>query len=167
VPLSLNQATVHVVFQVPKAGDYRFEYLYVDGLGLAHPGVINVVPTVQTVYGFTVALAGIPRVTGRFLRWRVVVTTVVQTPGSLTDAPENLRVQLPIDTNTLVVPFINPRSTTNYGFTELRVENLEDDMNLQRPILVQVVLKTLIDFTIAISPIPTWSNKYYLVARTP
>jgi hypothetical protein len=166
VPLAINQGTVTVTFQVVKAGDYRFEYLYVDGLGAIHPGVINVIPVTQTVYGFTVNLAGVPRAVGRVLRWHVVVVTVIQSPGNLVDAPETIRVALPVNANSLVVSFVNPRSTAMYGFTELRVENVIDDPTLQSPVWVQVTLKTLITFTVGISPTPPTAN-YYLVARTP
>jgi hypothetical protein len=166
VPLSARQGLVTVHFTFPKAGDYRFEYLYVDGLGLPHPGVINVIPTNQNIYGFTVSLAGIPESTGRVLRWRVVVVTVRQTAGDFTDAPETIRHRLPDDSSITDITFVNPRSNTTYGFSEFRVENLDDDPATQSPILAQVVTKTPISFSVALSPTPPSLN-YYLVARTP
>jgi hypothetical protein len=166
VPLSINQGSVTVHFKVPKAGDYRFEYLYVDGLGQAHPGVVNVIPTSQNIFGFTASLSGVPRMAGRILRWHVVVVTIVQTPGDFTDAPEAIRVRLPEATNLFDVTFVNARSATTFGFSELRIENLDDDPSLQSPVLPQVVVKTLVGFTVALSP-STPSPNYYLVARVP
>jgi hypothetical protein len=166
VVLQENQGTVTVHFLVPKAGDYRFEYLYVDALGVTHPGVINVIPTSQNIYGFSVSLAGVPRVPNRVMRWRVVVVTVKQTPGDFTDAPESFRVRLGPESNLIDVQFVNPRSTVTYGFSELRVENLVDDPGLQSPILVQVVTKTPISFSVALSPTPPTAN-YYLTGRVP
>jgi hypothetical protein len=166
VPLSAGQGSVTVNFTFPKAGDYRFEYLYVDGLGRVHPGVINVIPTIQNIYGFTVSLAGIPQSTGRVLRWRVVVVTVRQVAGDFTDAPESIRARLPVDSSILDISFVNPRSGVTYGFSELRVENLDDDPATQSPILAQIVTKTPISFSVALSPTPPSPN-YYLIARTP
>jgi hypothetical protein len=165
VVLSQGQGVLSVTFQTPKAGDYRFEYLYVDALGLTSPGVVDIVPVSQSIYGFTVDLSGVPLATGYILRWRVVVVTVVTTPGSLIDAPEAIRIQLAM-TNTFTVAFVNPRSNTNYGFSELRIENLTDLPANQMPILAQVIAKTTLNFTVALSPTPNNTN-YYLVARTP
>src|SRR5215831_13716883 len=58
--LTTNQGVIKVTFLTPKAGTYRFEYLYVDALsgeahigeiGYTHPGVVNVMPVTQTAYG--------------------------------------------------------------------------------------------------------------------
>jgi|SRR5262245_22733231 len=165
VPLSLSQGNVTVNFKVAKAGDYRFEYLYVDGLGQVHPNVINVIPTAQSLFGFSVSLAGIPTTSTRVLHWRVVVVTVQQA-GQAVDSPEAIRVRLPQDSALFTYSFTNARSGTAYGFSELRVENLDDDPALQSPIFVQVVTKTLISFTVGVSPSPPTIN-YYLIARTP
>jgi hypothetical protein len=94
-----------------------------------------------------------------------VVVTIITTPGSLIDSPENIRIQLTL-TNTFTATFANPRSNTQYGFTELRVENLIDNPAVQHPTIVQVVAKTLTNFTVGLSPTPN-SNNYFLVARTP
>ena len=161
-----QQTQINVTFNTVKAGDYRFEYLYVDSLGLSSPGVIPIVPVSQSVYGFSVNLAGIPLADGYILRWRVVVVTIVQAPpGQQIDAPENIYINLTL-TNTFTVPFVNPRSNTQYGFSELRVENLVDLPANQHPILAQVVTKTVTNFTVALSPTPDTAN-YYLKVRTP
>jgi hypothetical protein len=103
---------------------------------------------------------------GRILRWRVTVVAIVQTPGDFTDAPETIRVQLPQDVSLLDVTFVNARSNITYGFSEFRVENLVDDPSTQSPILAQVVTKTPINFSVALSPSPPTPN-YYLQARVP
>src|SRR5438477_5299421 len=61
--LAAGQTVVNVLFQARKASAaYRFDYLYVDdfGVGAINPGAIVVVPTIQTVTGFTVELSGAP-----------------------------------------------------------------------------------------------------------
>lgn len=177
VALAIGQSQVSVTFQTVKASEvYRFEYLYVDAFGQINPG--GILPTVQSQsrYAFTVDLAGAPPVEGYVLRWRVVVISTG--PSSLVvDTPESFRVQLPFAIGTipiplppqlltLTVPFTNPRSNVNYGFSELRVENLDDDPVDQVVINIQVVAKTLGDFTITFNPVPI-TDKYFLVGRTP
>ena len=163
-PLFSGQTSVTVAFLTPKAGDYRFEYLYVDDMGEYNPGVVSIVPITQTPYGFSVELAGVPIATGYVLRWRVVVIAIAGIPVQI-DAPENLYVRLPL-ANTALISFVNPRSTTAYGFSELRVENLTDSYLVQVPILAQVAQKTVSNFRVALSPRPPTAN-YFLVARTP
>lgn len=177
VELTQGQATVEVVFNTVKASDqYRFEYLYVDVLGKTNPGTIYPVPITQTIYGFFIALGGAPIEGGYVLRWRVVVVSLLST--GVVDEPESFRVQLPHmipgtrpppipeTLTTITVPFVNPRSTTGYGFTEFRVENLVDAPTTQSPIVIQVCQKTLTSFKAVFSPTPPTAN-YYLVARTP
>jgi hypothetical protein len=67
----------------------------------------------------------------------------------------------------MVVPFTNPRSGTNYGFSELRVENLLDPPASQAIIRVQVTAKTISDFTLSVNPTPANGSHYFLAARTP
>lgn len=172
VVLATGQSEVAVVFQTPKSGLYRFEYLYVDAFGIVNPGTINPVPITQTAYGFTVDLAGAPPVEGYILRWRVVVVTIGDAVAI--DSPENLRVMLNWQVGTPPIPgqgvqdilFANPRSNITYGFTELRVENLTDDPRFQTPVAIQVVEKRIDGFKIAYNPVPQTAN-YFLVARTP
>jgi hypothetical protein len=166
VDLLLGQVSVDVTFVVPKtSSNYRFEYLYVDAFGVPNPGGISPVVVSQTQIGFTVKLAAAPPVPGYVLRWRVFIvdTTVI---GGEVDTPESLRLQLPALVNFFTASFVNPRSDTNYGFSELRVENLIDPHNTQSPILAQVVQKTILGFSVGLSPSPRNSN-YFLVARTP
>jgi hypothetical protein len=177
VVLSIGQSEVSVVFAAVKASEvYRFEYLYVDAFGIINPG--GILPTVQaqSKYGFTVDLAGSAPAAGYVLRWRVVVVLTSITPSAV-DTPENLRVRMPFHFGTipvplppefsvLTVPFVNQRSNVNYGFSELRVENLDDDPIDQVVVNIQVVEKNLGDFTITFNPVPPTAN-YYLVARTP
>jgi hypothetical protein len=167
VILNVGQSEVTVNFVIPKASAiYRFEYLYVDALGIILPGIISVVPTLMTAFGFTVELAGAPIGNGYILRWRVVVTALTGpiTPPTV-DQPESIYVPLPM-ANVFTYMFLNPRSTQTYGFSELRVENLIDLPGVQTPILAQVVVKLLQQFSVALSPTPN-NNNYYLVARTP
>lgn len=167
VVLTAGQTEVNVVFATTKASAiYRFEYLYVDALGIVLPGIISVVPTLMTAFGFTVELAGTPIGGGYILRWRVVVTALAGpiTPP-LVDTPESIYVPLPMS-NVFTYVFVNPRSGQTYGFSELRVENLIDLPNVQTPILAQVVSKQQAQFSVALSPTPNNGN-YYLVARTP
>ncbi len=164
VTLAAGQTTVPVSFETPKAGEnYRFEYLYVDAFGVANPGNIAPVPTIQTIYGFTVKLAGPSILAGYILRWRVVV--IEFGIGGVLDAPETIYTRLP-QASLFTVQLVNPRSTTNYGFDELHVENLIDDVETQTPVLIQVVEKTQTSFTIGINPTPPTDN-YYLAARVP
>lgn len=169
VALSEGQGIASVSFLVPKAGEYRFEYLYVDTssspFDQVNPGAVVPVVNIQTIYGFAVDFAGAPVAEGYTLRWRV---TVVTTPIAITDIdkPESLRIQLDQDALTQEIAFLNPRSGTVYGFSELRVENLDDDPVDQSPILAQVVAKEIGGFTVALSPPPDTGN-YYLVVRTP
>jgi len=178
VSLAIGQSEVAVTFLRPKiSSGYRFEYLYVDAFGETDPGTIEPVVTAQTQYGFVVELGGVAEVAGYVLRWRVVVKDL--TVPSEIDKPESFRVRIslfspppeepdaPPPTNlTLTVTFENPRSSTLYGFTELRVENLDDNPATQAVIHIQVVEKTETDFTIAYNPSPP-TNNYYLVGRTP
>jgi len=166
LPLVAGQINAVVTFQTLKLNaNYHFEYLYVDSGGNPNPGAIQVIPTVQAVEGFAVVFAGIPLDDGHVyvLRWRVVV--VQSTAPALIDAPEDLYLQMP-QSPTMVILFANPRSNTNYGFTELRVENLIQPANQQTPIHVQVVAKTMSGFTIGVNPTPR-SDFYFLKVRTP
>ncbi len=157
---------LQVPFTVPKASvNYRFEYLYVDALGITNPGDVEPVVSAQSLYGFTVDLAGIPLATGYILRWRVVVVEIDLVP-SVVDSPESLRLPLVPSVRSFIATFVNPRSNTNYGFIELRVENLIDDPATQRLILPQVVAKSNTNFRVELSASPD-SENYFLVARTP
>lgn len=163
--IPLNTPEMRVYFVTPKAGtDYRFEYLYIDTLGQTTPGAIIPVVSEQLASSFVVELAGIPLLEGYILRWRVIVVSL--TIGSLVDEPESLRVQILKNTREQTFSFVNPRSSTNYGFTELRVENLLDPISTQRVVYPQIGAKTLLDFTVGFSTIVTTDN-YFLVARTP
>ena len=62
--------------------------------------------------------------------------------------------------------FHQPRSGTNYGFSELRVENLTEGPSGLTPINVMVTHKTISGFTIAINPRPP-TEFYFLRVRTP
>ena len=173
VELVDGQINAVVLFEVPKLSpDYSFEYLYVDAMGNVEPGAIQVVPTVRAIEGFAVVFAGapftlppLPPGSGNYvLHWRVVVhrtSTLV-----LIDAAEDLNVQLTPHANTQVIAFRQPRSGTNYGFTELRVENLTEDPSRIAVINVMVTHKTISGFTIAMNPRPP-SEFYFLRVRTP
>jgi hypothetical protein len=165
-PLTQGQDSASVVFQTPKASaNYRFEFLYVDTLGITLPGDIEPVVTGQTQFGFTVEFAGTPLAAGYILRWRVVVIDTTITEGFL-DTPESLYIRLPQGTDLFTATFINPRSTMVFGFSELRIENLTDPPDQQTFVAVQVVTKTQLNFTVGLNPSPP-SGNYFLVARTP
>jgi hypothetical protein len=164
VTLSAGQTNVTVTFEVRKlSADYHFEYLYVDAVGVSHPGAVSVIPSVKTIEGFSVVFAGAPIGAGYVLNWRVVIvqtTTLLQV-----DAPEDLYLRMP-RTSTMAVTFLNPRSSTGYGFSELRVENLVDAPASQALIHVQVYAKTLSGCSLAVNPRPP-SDNYFLRVRTP
>lgn len=173
-----NAGIITINFLFPKAGDYRFEYLYVDALGLTNPGVVNVVPVTQTSFGFVVDLSGVPVVAGYILRWHVTVISISQ-GGLVIDAPENIRLlipwhapgdipipPLPPNFFTVQYTFINPRSSAIYGFSEMRVENVVDLPADQSIISIQICEKQQNFFKVLFNPIPRTPN-YYLVARTP
>src|SRR5439155_20248815 len=127
VDLSIGQTSVSVTCAEPKVSeDYIFEALYVSELGLDPSGDIEAVPRTQTRFGFTVGLVGAPDQTGYKLVWRVVVRAGVGTAsvGGI-DSPDGATTQLP-QAQTATITFTFPRSTTTYGFDELRVENLVD-----------------------------------------
>jgi hypothetical protein len=164
LPLTQGQTTASVTFLAQKLNaNYHFEYLYVDAQGNVHPGAVVVVPVTWTIAGFSVVFAGSPIGAGYVLRWRVVIvttTTLVQT-----DAPEDLYLQMP-RTNLMAITFLNPRSSTTYGFAELRVENLIDPPAGQAVIAVQPYVKTFTGFGLAVNPTPP-SDNYFLRVRTP
>jgi hypothetical protein len=162
--LTPGQPNAVVAFQVLKLNaSYDFEYLYIDAMGISHPGGVVVVPTVRSVEGFAVVFTGAPVEAGHVLHWRVVVrlaTTLVQI-----DAPEDLYLPMP-RANLMGINFINPRSGINYGFTEMSVENLVDPPAGQAIIRVQVYLKTQSGCAVAVNPTPPTGN-YFLHVRTP
>lgn len=164
--LELNSGQINavIVFEVPKLNpNYAFEYLYIDAMGNVEPGAIQIVPTVRAIEGFAVVFAGAPIGPGYVLHWRVNVHR--KSALVLIDAPEDLNLRMP-RTNTMSIVFHQPRSGTNYGFTELRVENLTEDHNVQAVIRVQVYHKTISGFLIAVNPRPP-SDFYFLRVRTP
>lgn len=167
VVLSDNQSEVSVTFAKPKmSADYRFEYLYVDNLGVAQPGVISAVPVTQTTAGFVVELAGAAIGVGYILRWRVVVVAVSLITSE--DVPESFYVNLP-QARTYLYYFQSPRSTTDYRFSELRVEykgNPNDDPLAVIPIFPIVFYKATTYFVVLLNNTPN-NGLYYLVGKTP
>lgn len=163
VALHAGQLHVVVYFRVPKLNPYfNFEYLYIDAMGNPHPGGVHVIPTVRANEGFAAVFAGSPVEAGYVLHWRVTIvrtSTLVQI-----DAPELLYLPMP-RTSVMNVLFVNPRSNLNYGFTELRVENLSQEGG-QAIIHVQVIVKTLIGVALGVNPVPR-SDNYFLRVRTP
>jgi hypothetical protein len=109
--------------------------------------------------------AGAPIGPGYVLHWRVVVHG--ESSLVLVDAPEDLYVLIP-RAPVMTVTFHQPRSGTNYGFSELRVENLTEDHSVQAIIRVQVYRKTITAFSLAVNPMPPAGHPYYfLKVRTP
>jgi hypothetical protein len=164
VPLQTDQAEVVVLFDVPKAGVYIFEYLYVDAFGQANPGTIQAVPIRQDMDGFTVELAGSPPLAGYVLRWRVVVIQIGSEPIPEPDPPQNLYINLP-QAQTYTVFWPIPRTVLNYGFSELRVE-YNGDIPIGPVITPMVILKAYDRFIIKLSETPA-NSFYYLVVRSP
>lgn len=165
VSLQAGQTAATVLFQVQKlSGDYHFEYLYVEAPGQLHPGAIQVITVAKATTGFTVFFAGTPIVDdSHILYWRVVIRRTTEL--LLIDAPEDLYLPMP-RANTMAVAFHNPRSNVIYGFSELRVENLNDPPAVQAIIRVQVYQKTISGFLLAVNPTPP-TNSYFLKVRTP
>jgi hypothetical protein len=166
--LAEGETLVEIAFLHLKASpQFRFEYLYVDTLDVpgieVHPGVHVCVPILQTTEGFGLRIAGAPIHAGYVIRWRVVVVdfTIVEL-----DAPEQIVMPIPMLADLMSVPLQNPRSTPDYGFSELRVENLTDPAASQAIINVQVVGRSLGLFVLGINPRPPTAN-YVLVARIP
>lgn len=160
-----GQINAVVLFEVIKLNpQYAFEYLYVDAMGNVEPGAVQIVPTVRAIEGFAVVFAGVPIGAGYVLHWRVTI----HRPTSLVliDAPEDLNLPMPPHQKTMNIVFHQPRSGTNYGFSELRVENLTEDPNNISVINVMVTHKTISGFTIGINPRPP-TEFYFLRVRTP
>lgn len=164
VALVEGQISASVVFQVAKLNtNYSFEFLYVDALGEVQPGAVVVIPNVKSITGFSVVFAGAPIGTGYILHWRVVIN---RTSSLLQiDLPENLYLRMP-KANVMAITFVNPRSNVEYGFAELRVENLTDPPAQQAVVSVQVYLKTVNGFAVAVNPTPP-TESYFLKVRTP
>lgn len=164
LPLVEGQVNAFVDFTVHKLNtNYHFEYLYIDAIGNAHPGATQIIPTSRQVDGFAVVFAGAPIGDGYVLYWRV---TIVRSSTSVQiDTPEDLYLQMP-KSSLMSVTFVHERSNTDYGFTELRVENLHDAPESQQPIHVQVYQKMLGGFLLAVNPRPR-TDFYFLKVRTP
>lgn len=158
-------ARMFVTFATVKASsNYRFEYLYIDTLGINNPGAVVPVVVDTNVNGFLVDFAGIPLGEGYTLEWRVVV--IGQVPiGEGATTPEHLRLRLP-QARIFTASFVIPRLDVSYSFSELRVENLITLPDSQRLISLQVVGKTTLDFTVGLNPPPN-NDDYFLVARVP
>lgn len=167
VILSDNQSEVNVAFTKAKlSANYRFEYLYVDNLGVAQPGVISAVPVTQTTAGFVVELAGAAIGAGYILRWRVVVVEISFFVTQ--DVPESFYVNLP-QARTFAYYFQSPRTTTDYRFSELRVEynaDPQEDPLAIIPLFATVFLKTTTYFVVLLNNTPN-NGRYYLVGKTP
>ena len=165
--LTAGQTQAVILFTVPKINpEYNFEFLYIDAVGdpgFNFPGAVQIIPTVRAREGFAVVFAGTPIAAGYVLHWRV---TIVRTSSLVQiDAPESLYLQMP-RTNTMSVAFVNPRSNVSYGFSELRVENLNTPPSQQAVIHVQVAQKTVNGFLLAVNPTPR-NDFYFLKVRTP
>jgi hypothetical protein len=168
--LSTGQTAATIAFVVPKLNaNYTFEYLYVECMGNPFAAQITAIPTVRATEGFAVLFVGLPIVVPAgsapyTLHWRVVInrtSSLVQI-----DAPEDLYLQIPQNANVMAIPFVNPRSGTGYGFSELRVENLHDNISTQALIHVQIYLKTTFGCAIGLSP-RVRTQYYFLKVRTP
>lgn len=166
--LAEGEVDVQILFETQKmTANFRYEYLYVDTIAagiVLNPGVISCVPIVQTVEGFALRLAGAPIHEGYTIRWRVVVVDLQNVPTI--DVPEQFNVDIPINADVQTVFFSSPRSHAGFGFSELRVENLDDPAAEQTPILACCVSKNITFFSVAYSPRPPTAN-YKLIARVP
>ena len=165
VDLVEGQTGLTVFFTVPKLNnEYVFEYLYVDVQGIPHPGTVIPIPAIKDVVGFTIRLAGSPLSAGYVLHWRVVINQTSIIASGATDVPELFYLQMP-RLSIMNIIFAFPRSSLNYGFTELRVENTSLEPN-QVIINVQLIVKELFGCAIGINPVPP-TDHYYLRVRTP
>jgi len=163
--LTQLQPVAEVLFSATKAGDYRFEYLYIDAFGQINPSGVNPPLLIrQDAFGFRAQLSPPASIKdGYVLRWRVVVQSIINLAGPTQS--EVIYMQMP-QTNIFEVFFVTPRTADDYSFDELRVENLVDNVGLQTPILVQVVEKTKFSFTLGVNPTPPTDN-YFLSAKVP
>jgi PKD repeat protein len=81
VALSINQVEVAVSFLATKINsNYEFIALYVSAIGETTPAAIQVVPTIQTIYGFTVELSGSPDTGNYVLHWHVKILDEPEQP---------------------------------------------------------------------------------------
>lgn len=163
--IPLNTLDFQIIFTTLKASAvYKFEYLYIDYIGDILNQANTIVPTVviQNQIGFAIKLSAVVPDANYVLRWRVVVQEI-DVPTHI-DEPETIYYQLP-RANQATILLVNPRSSADWGFNEFRVENLTDPVNLQHPVLAQVVARTQYAFQVGLSPTPR-TNNYYLAART-
>lgn len=172
VNLAIGQQEVVVNFATQKwAADYEFSALYVENVVDPNPMDIEPVPVKRTVSVFILELTGAPDTLNYTLYWRVKVRSAgtagspSPSPSPSGDPPETIYTPLTQGASTQTIPFTVARSGTNYGFSELRVENLVDGPG-QTTLWIQVTGKTKNDFTISINPPPD-TNNFFLSARTP
>jgi hypothetical protein len=123
-PLAAGQSRVSVEFETQKVNDvYRFEYLYVDSSDPSTPIQCRIIPVPisRSVLGFVVDMSGAALADdGYILRWRVVVRSEVPTISGF-PCP-SLRLQLPQARYSQLL--VNPRASSEYGFSGLSVESL-------------------------------------------
>ena len=165
VNLVNGQFEVTVVFETPKySADYEFN-CYVENTIDSITTVVQWQPQARSKYQFTIALAPAVDSDNYVFYWHVRVRDAAVAVQPIIDAPEAARTTLLPGAEAQTIQLTNPRSNTDYSFSEFRVENLVDGDN-QRPIWVQLVGKTTISFDIAISP-PVDTANYFLAWRTP
>ena len=165
VQLVNGQFEVTVTFETPKfSDDYEFN-CYVENTVDPMPTVVQWQPQSRTKYGFTIALAPATDSDNYVFYWHVRVRDTAVAIGPIIDAPEAARSQLIPGAISQTIYFTNPRSGTDYTFSEFRVENLVDG-DSQFIIWVQLKAKTKNSFDVAISP-PVENANYFLCWKSP
>ena len=165
VELFNGQFEVSVTFNTPKfSDDYEFN-CYVENTIDSTTTVVQWQPNARSKFGFLVALAPAVDSDNYVFYWHVRVRDAAVAIEPILDAPEAARTPLLPGQAAQTIQFTNPRSTTNYTFSEFRVENLVDGDD-QLIIWVQLKGKGLSSFDIAISP-PVDTPNYFLAWRTP
>jgi len=165
VELVSGQFEVTVFFETAKySDDYEFN-CYVENTVDSTTTVVQWQPQARSKYQFTIALAPAVDSDNYVFYWHVRIRDAAVAVEPILDAPEAARTPLLPGAEAQTIQFTNPRSNTNYTFSEFRVENLVDG-DAQFIIWVQLKGKGLNSFDIAISP-PVDTPNYFLAWRTP
>jgi hypothetical protein len=150
--LANGQTSAVILFSTPKfSNDYEFN-IYFENLTDLTPTVLQWLPMQKGTLGFTVGISPATDSANYVMFWRVRVRDTALASPVLVDAPESGRTILTVGAMQQTIPFLSPRSTNFYGFSEWRIENLVDLPSSQESVWIQLASKTKTDFTIVINP---------------
>jgi hypothetical protein len=140
VELVNGQFEVNVTFETVKfSDDYEFN-CYVENTVDPMPTVVQWQPQARSKYASVIALAPAVDSDNYVFYWHVRVRDAAVAVGPIVDAPEAARTPLLPGADAQTIQFTNPRSSTNYTFSEFRVENLVDGDN---QLIIWVQLKAM------------------------